>query len=99
MTRLKISCPICFHDYSVKAELAGKKIRCKECGEAIPVPRPAKKPQDDVVDVEVVYDEEEDEFERPSLPLPKRQGRSKPTAKRPRRASSGGGVFGVLREY
>jgi predicted Zn finger-like uncharacterized protein len=37
---IRIICPQCTHSYSVADELAGRKIRCKNCGEPIKIPRP-----------------------------------------------------------
>ncbi|WP_339687876.1 hypothetical protein [Gimesia maris] len=35
---IKISCGICGKNYKVQDEAAGKKLRCKECGETIKIP-------------------------------------------------------------
>ena len=37
---IKISCGICGKNYKVQDEAAGKKLRCKECGETIKIPEP-----------------------------------------------------------
>ncbi|MGE3805856.1 MAG: hypothetical protein AB7K24_14365 [Gemmataceae bacterium] len=40
---IPVTCPKCSKQLQVAAELAGKKIRCKGCGEIIPVKAPASK--------------------------------------------------------
>ena len=40
---INVTCAGCSKDYLVKDELGGKKIRCKECDEAISVPGPKKR--------------------------------------------------------
>lgn len=35
---IRIECDDCFREYKLKPELAGKRIRCKECGSVISVP-------------------------------------------------------------
>lgn len=37
---IKISCGICGRNYKVQNAAAGKKLRCKECGETIRIPEP-----------------------------------------------------------
>jgi len=70
---ITIECSTCFQTYAVKSELAGKKIRCKECQSVILVPRKKERPTEpDPVD--------EDEF----VPRPTR--RSRKTSPRSRRA-------------
>lgn len=39
---LDLACPHCASPLRVPAELAGKKVKCKKCGEAFPVPVPVK---------------------------------------------------------
>jgi hypothetical protein len=35
---IEVSCPVCAKIYKVKEEAAGKKLRCKECGETVSIP-------------------------------------------------------------
>lgn len=35
---IQVSCPVCAKNYKVKEEAAGKKLRCKECGETVAIP-------------------------------------------------------------
>lgn len=37
---ISVTCPECFMDFSVPERFAGKKIKCKACAAAIPVPQP-----------------------------------------------------------
>ncbi len=36
--RIQASCESCFHDFSVSSNVAGKRVKCPECGEAVRVP-------------------------------------------------------------
>ena len=36
---IAVICPGCEADYNVPENLAGKSIRCKQCGEIMPAPR------------------------------------------------------------
>ncbi|MEX0725660.1 MAG: hypothetical protein WD065_05295 [Planctomycetaceae bacterium] len=40
---IQVKCPKCSKEYRLKDEMAGKKIRCKECETSIAVPAPKKK--------------------------------------------------------
>ena len=40
---IAISCKDCGRDYRLKDELAGKKIKCKDCGATVAVPAPRRK--------------------------------------------------------
>lgn len=95
---IKVTCDSCFMDFSVKDELAGKKIKCKECGEVIRVL--ARSGRDTAG---------RDEFEADDAPAPLAAPRSRPakpksTQKRPAKSSFplkwvllvGGLVFGGL---
>jgi hypothetical protein len=37
---IAVTCPACGRQYNVKDEAAGKKFKCKDCGEAVSVPEP-----------------------------------------------------------
>lgn len=74
---IDVSCEGCGKDYRVKDELAGRRIKCKECGEAITIPDES---------AEEYVEEAEEEFEEPAR---KRSGRrSGQKAKSGRGASS-----------
>ncbi|QDV16559.1 hypothetical protein Pan153_11900 [Gimesia panareensis] len=36
---IQVSCPVCAKIYKVKEEAAGKKLRCKDCGETVSIPK------------------------------------------------------------
>ena len=42
---IPIQCPACQRQYNVGDNLAGKKVKCRECGESIPVPDPNADPE------------------------------------------------------
>jgi dienelactone hydrolase len=44
---IKVTCDSCFMDFSIKDELAGKKIKCKECGEVMRVSARQARADDD----------------------------------------------------
>lgn len=44
---IKVSCDICAKKYKVRDEAAGKRMRCKECGETITIPEPESDHDDD----------------------------------------------------
>ncbi len=81
----------CGQKYSVKEEFAGKKTSCRQCGEVVQIPNPAKstrpkpkakpKPAEDEWD-ETAFEEEEDEdFEAAIKPKEKKAGASLPIKK------------------
>jgi hypothetical protein len=39
---ISVQCDYCFQEYKVKPTLAGKRVKCKECGHAIRIPRPGE---------------------------------------------------------
>ena len=41
---ITVQCGACFRSYNLKDELAGKRIKCKDCGEIMRVPRPGEEP-------------------------------------------------------
>jgi S1-C subfamily serine protease len=41
---IQVTCDSCFYTFSVKDEHAGKKGKCPECGEAVPIPGRSSKP-------------------------------------------------------
>jgi|GEM_PF-2386380 len=44
---IKVSCGICGKVYKVRDDAAGKRLRCKECGETIKIPEPETEHDDD----------------------------------------------------
>src|SRR5581483_2532670 len=40
--RAALACPGCGEEFVARAELAGKKVKCPACGEAVRVPRPGE---------------------------------------------------------
>jgi dienelactone hydrolase len=63
---IKVTCDSCFMDFSVKDDFAGKKFKCKECGEVIRVP--ARRARDE---------KEDDELEA-AAPSPRAAPRARP---------------------
>lgn len=51
---IKVACPSCGHQYQVADALAGKKVKCKECGGIIAIPAPGSEEDFDfgAIDVE-----------------------------------------------
>jgi dienelactone hydrolase len=80
---LTVSCPGCGREYRVKDELAGKKIRCKDCDTVVVIP------QADADDLGFDDDDLADAESAPALSPPSRK---KSAAKKPakKRKSSGG---------
>ena len=77
---IEVDCPACFVPYRLKDEFAGKRIKCKQCGAVVPVPRPGRQA---VAEAEEPWDETPEEPQRPA------PGRAK--KKRKKKAASGGG--------
>jgi len=80
----------CGQKYSVKDEYAGKKTSCRQCGEVVQIPNPAKnakpkpkvrpKPVEDEWD-ESAFEEEDEDFEATVKPKKKQAVSSLPTKK------------------
>ncbi len=71
---ISVTCPECFMEFAIPDRFAGKKIKCKSCGGAIPVPaaavgRPAQKDE---------FDDFSPAFSPPALPA--RTGQTRPAA-------------------
>lgn len=47
---ISVTCPECFMEYSVPERFAGRKIKCKTCGAAIPVSKPGAAAEPDDLD-------------------------------------------------
>ena len=98
---IAISCGKCGKRYSVKDELAGKKIRCKECETLIAIPLPSD--DDDLfggVELKstgrsIDEDEEEDDDEE-SRPVRRSKAKKKSSARRNWRPSDGMPVGVIL---
>lgn len=89
---IQVTCDSCFMNYQLKDELAGRKVRCKQCKEIIEVPRPGAKR---VGPAEDPWMEEDDEpAEAPRAPAPARKKKKK--RKKARSESSSGFRFGVI---
>jgi len=63
---IQVTCDGCFTDYKLKDELAGKKVRCKECGAVMKVP---------ALEVDDLEDADDLEFDEPA---PKAKSRKPP---------------------
>jgi len=75
---ISVTCPECFMEFAVPERFAGKKIKCKSCGAAIPVPAPgAAAEADDLEDFGPA-------FSPPGLPP--RPDQIRPAASAPARA-------------
>ena len=61
---IHVSCEECFYDYSVKDQLAGKRIKCKECGAAIRIPTHQESEDDAGYMSELLAEEERDRQRR-----------------------------------
>ncbi len=59
---LDMTCPNCDAEWRVKDELAGKKTRCPECEEVVPVPARDEDEDDEEEIVEAVIEEEPEEI-------------------------------------
>ncbi len=96
LPKVSVTCDMCFTDFQAKGELAGKKAKCPECGEAVAVPaakskaKAKAKPADDdddlfVDDVEFVDDDDLDD--EPELPRKRGSKDKKKTSKGGRRSN------------
>jgi hypothetical protein len=80
---IAVTCQACGRQYNVKDEAAGKKFKCKDCGEVVSVPEVGGGggASDDYGDPYNPYADEEFGEERAAAP---------PAARRPKRKGSGG---------
>lgn len=98
LPKISVTCDMCFSDFQAKGELAGKKMKCPECGEPVAVPaakskaKAKAKPADDdddglfADDVEFV-DDFDDEPELPRKRGSKEKDRPKKKSKGSRRSN------------
>lgn len=99
---IDVTCVDCSKHYTLKDELAGKKIRCKACSAVMTVPgkvKKAAKPADDEFPLDddlfassESFDDDEEDYDRKA---PRKAARAKvPVAKKKKRRSQSGGGFG-----
>ncbi|WP_417849716.1 hypothetical protein [Thalassoglobus sp.] len=72
---IKVSCAECSHEYRLSENKAGRKFRCKECGEAVSVPGQAEEDWDDFGSL-ADEDDLEDDSDQPYRP-PRSSSRKK----------------------
>jgi len=92
---IQVTCENCFHDHTVKSEYAGRKFKCKGCGEPLQVPNAksrsrSRKPDDD--DFLGALDAAAGDRGRELPPAPAARKRSAGKASSPKKSSSGGGM-------
>ncbi|MDB5390296.1 MAG: Alpha/beta hydrolase family protein [Planctomycetaceae bacterium] len=90
---LSVTCDSCSAEYQLRTTAAGKKIRCKSCGDVIRVPSQAAESLDDLADLdesEAELDEDSQQFRRPPKSGKNRSRKSK---------RSRGGASGPVAEY
>lgn len=87
---IAISCQ-CGHQYKLKAELAGKRIRCKECGSILNVPENAATPIETLSDAEMLAELDDLAKASPSV-RKKRKTKPKPHAVHPESSLNWTGV-------
>lgn len=99
---IEATCDSCYRTYNLKDALAGRKVRCKECGETFTVPQPGAAPAEPAGDPWDVDDAFDEDFASaaPPPPMPTR-GRKKKKRRRKRaepEKSSGFrlGLIGIL---
>ncbi len=91
---IQVTCDSCFMNYQLKDELAGRKVRCKQCQEIIEVPRPGAKRAIRTEDPRDTDDGEDEPAEAPRAPAPGR--RKKKKKKKAQSAGSSGFRTGGL---
>jgi predicted Zn finger-like uncharacterized protein len=84
---IHITCPQCSKAYRVKPELAGKKIRCKDCQTVMPVPAEASD-DDEFAALLSGPSESEDQEDEPAPPPVSRRKTASPAKKKKSRSSS-----------
>lgn len=82
---IEVDCPACFVPYRLKDEFAGKRIKCKQCGAVVPVPRPGSR--------QAVVEEDPWDDSPPEAP---RLAASSGKKRRKKKAASGGPPLGLV---
>jgi len=88
---LSVACPGCGREYRVKDELAGKKIRCKECDAVIAIPQP------DEDELGLADDELAELQAAPPLSSASRKKASSKSTKPAKKRSSSGGMSTAMK--
>ncbi|MCG6156882.1 hypothetical protein [Rubinisphaera margarita] len=78
---IQVTCESCFYDHTVKSEYAGKKFKCKGCGEPLVVPKAASKARSKPAD--------DDDFLGALEAAASHQGQALPPAPAKRKKSTG----------
>ncbi len=92
---IQVTCENCFHDHTVKNEFAGRKFKCKGCGEPLQVPKPKAKSRSRRADEDNflgALDAAASDQGRNLPPAPAARKRSSGKATSPKKTSSGGGL-------
>jgi predicted Zn finger-like uncharacterized protein len=97
---IEATCDSCFRTYNLKDALAGRKVRCKECGETFTVPEPGAAPREPAGDPWDVDDPFDEDFASaaPPPPMPTRRRKKRRRKKQQPEARSGfnPGLIGIL---
>lgn len=88
------TCEECFFDYTVKDQLAGKRIKCKECGAAIRVPT-SQEVEDDADYMEDLVAEEERDRARQLKKSQKKSAPRRSTKSSRKQVSQGAKTAGI----
>ena len=87
---IAVTCTECGASMKVKDELAGKRIRCRQCSEVVAVPRPAE--DDDALLDQLVEEEHASEtFDEETAAAPRARRKSAAKPERPAKSRSGAG--------
>lgn len=95
---ISVRCKKCSAKYKLKEELAGKKIRCRECQSPIRVPAPVVEDEDDFLNALSGAEEGSsawDDMDEDPLPKPRKK-KPKPKPKRKRKKQSSGNSAGII---
>ena len=88
-------CDECFAEYKVKDEFAGRRMKCKQCGSLIAIPKPARRQAAEVDEWEVV-DSDEEPADLPPVPSRKKSTPAPKAKKRSARSSRESDFSGVV---
>ena len=81
------TCDECFTEYKVKEDLAGKKVKCRQCGAAVQIPKAGRSAPADEFSW-TSDDAEADDREAPRLPSRKKASQNARSTKRSRHRSN-----------